>query len=187
MRITDQPQKIKLGTPVTILEAKKQLQIEPEFTADDQHIDLIVSIAIEKIEEDTNSDVYETSNVLEFEPNCQGQVTYEIYQSPLLSFTKLEKLTSDGQSWEEIPVTAYKVKGKFLKIIVEILETIETKRFRATYKTGFSDDEMPKVIKGAALIKIADFWDSERQGYTMNVQPNKAYESLISKHIRNYW
>ena len=180
--ITDIPTKTKTGTPLA--EAKSQLQIETTFTTDDTYIALLVSIAIEKIEADTNSDVLETTNVLLFVPENDFEI-YTICQAPLLSFTSLEKL--NGAAWTDVATTAYEVTTGFSKFDLELLESIEADQFRLTYKTGYAAANIPKVLKGAALIKTSDLFDSERQGYTLNVAANRAYESLISKHIRTYW
>lgn len=184
--ITALPTKTKTGTPVTKAEAKKQLQIETEFTADDTHIELLVSIAIDKAEADTNSDILETTNELIFDIE-RGFQCYTIPQAPFLSFTKLQKLEADGTTWTDIANTEYMVRPGYSLFEIELLESIDTTKLKATYKTGYADADIPKVLKGAILIKTADLFDSERQGYTINVAANKAYESLISKHIRVYY
>lgn len=184
--ITALPTKTKTGTPVTKEEAKKQLQIETEFTADDTHIELLIAIAIEKAEADTNSDILETTNELIFDVE-RGFQCYTIAQAPLLSFTKLQKLEVDGTTWTDIADNAFSVLQSFSSFSIELLENIETTKLKATYKTGYAAPAIPKVLKGAILIKTADLFDSERQGYTMNVAANNAYQSLISKHIRVYY
>lgn len=182
--ITALPTKTKTGTPVTLAEAKKQLQIESTFTADDTFIEMQVGIAIDKVENDTNSDVLETTNVLLFIPE-NGFQCYTIPQAPYLSVTKLEKRI--GATWSEVAATAYQITPGFSKFDLELLESIEADQFRLTYKTGYAAANIPKVLKGAVLLKTSDLFDNERQGYTQNVAPNRAYEALISKHIRTYW
>lgn len=182
--ITAIPKKTKTGTPITLDEAKKQVQIEPDFTADDSYIEMLVGIAIDKIENDTNSDVLETTNELLFVPE-NGFQSYTIPQAPLISVTKLEKRI--GNTWSDVADTAYEVTAGFAKFELTLLENITADQFRLTYKTGYAAADIPKVLKGAALIKTADLFDSERQGYTLNVAANRAYESLISKHIRIYY
>jgi len=182
--ITALPTKTKTGTPVTLAEAKKQVGIEPEFTVDDTYIEMLVGIAIDKIENDTNSDVLETDNVILFVPE-NGFQCYTIPQAPLISVSKLEKRV--GATWSEVATEAYQVTAGFSKFDIELLESITADQFRLTYKTGYVAANIPKVLKGAALLKTSDLFDNERQGYTMNVAANKAYESLISKHIRTYW
>lgn len=182
--ITAIPTKTKTGTPVTKAEAKQQLQIESGFTADDTYIEMLVGIAIDKVENDTNSDVLETTNVLTFVPE-NGFQCYTIPHSPFVSVNKLEKL--NGATWTDVDATAYQVTAGFSKFDLELLESITADQFRLTYKTGYAAANIPKVLKGAVLLKTSDLFDNERQGYTLNVAANKAYESLISKHIRTYW
>lgn len=182
--ITNLPTKTKTGTPVTKAEAKQQLQIESGFTADDTYVEMLVGIAIDKIENDTNSDMLETDNVLLFVPE-NGFQCYTIPQAPLISVSKLEKRV--GLTWSDVDTTAYQVTAGFSKFDLELLESITADQLRLTYKTGYVAANIPKVLKGAALLKTSDLFDNERQGYTLNVAANKAYESLISKHIRTYW
>jgi len=185
--ITAIPTKAKTGNPVTLAEGKEQCNIEPDETAFDNKVTLNIAIAIDKIEADTNSDVLETTNTLEWEPETTGAAVYKIPQAPFLSFTKLQKLEANGTTWTDIAATAYKTEKGFSYFTIETLETIDTTKLKAIYKTGYAAADIPKVLKGAALIKTADLYDSERQGYTLNVAANRAYESLISKHIRVYY
>lgn len=184
--VTALPAKTKTGTPVTVAEGKEQCNIEPEFIAFDAKVTLNIAIAIEKAEADTNSDILETTNVLEFEPE-RGFQFYTIPQAPLLEFSKLQKLEADGVTWTDIVATSYKTEKAFSHFTIELLQSIDTTRLKATYKTGYVAANIPKVLKGAILIKTADLFDSERQGYTMNVAANRAYEGLINKHIRVYY
>lgn len=184
--ITALPTKTKTGTPVTLAEGREQCNIEPDETAFDNKITLNIAIAIDKAEADTNSDILETTNVLEFDVE-RGFQCYTIPHAPFLSFTKLQKLEADGTTWTDVAATAYKTEKAFSTFDIELLESIDTTRLKAIYKTGYAAADIPKVLKGAILIKTADLFDSERQGYTMNVAANRAYESLISKHIRVYY
>jgi len=186
MELLGIPVKTKTGTPITLAEAKAQLQIESNFTADDTYITSLVAIALEKLEADTNSDVLETTNVLEFDLESSAPAMWYINQSPLIEVTKIEKKI--GATWSDIPATDYKVTGHwFSKFLITTLTSIEADQIRITFKTGYLAANMPRVLKGAALIKVADMFTNERQGYTLNVAANTAYQSLISKHVRTYW
>lgn len=185
--ITALPTKTKTGTPVTLAEGKEQCNIEADETAFDNKITLNIAIAIDKAEADTNSDILETTNELIFDHGLLSLSKYTIPQAPLLSFTKLQKLEADGTTWNDVAATAYKTEKAFSTFDIELLESIDTTRLKAIYQTGYAAADIPKVLKGAILIKTADLFDSERQGYTMNVAANRAYESLISKHIRVYY
>lgn len=182
--ISSLPVKTKTGTPITTAEAKKQLEIESTFTADDTYIDTLVAAAIDKLEADTNSDVLETTNVLTFEVENSFQ-SYTVHQAPLISFTKMEKKVSG--SWSDVAEADYQITHGFSKFDIEILTLFDADQIRITYKTGYVAANIPKVLKQAALLKVSDLFDSERQGYTLNVQANRAYEALINKHIRTYF
>lgn len=178
------PVKTKTGTPVTLAEAKAQLRIESVFTADDTLVQSLIAAAIDRVEQDTNSDVLVTDNVLTFEPE-NGFQNYTIYQSPYKAFTKLE-INISG-TWADAADTTFKIEYGFSKIELTMLAAVNADLIRLTYKTGYADADIPKVLKQAILLKVADLYDSERSGYTLNVQANRAYEALISKHIRTYW
>lgn len=184
--ITTLPTKTKTGTPITVDAAKKQLQIEPEFTADDTFIADQIAIAIDKLEADTNSDILETTNTLIFKTE-RGFQCYTIPQAPLLSFTKLEKKITGGD-WSEVATTDYEVTPGFNKFDLELLTNLEADQLKLTYKTGYAAANIPKVLRGAALLKISDLYDNERQGFRpMTVMSHDAYNTLIAKHIRTYW
>lgn len=185
MEISYIPTKTKIGTPITLAEAKAQLQIESNFTADDTYIASLVAIAIDKLEADTNSDVLETTNELVFDLESSAPAMWYINQSPLISVDKIEKKV--GATWSDVSTTDYRVRPWFSKFLITTLVTIEADQIRITFKTGYAAANMPRVLKGAALLKVADLFTNERQGYTLNVAANTAYQSLISKHIRTYW
>lgn len=184
MDITTLPVKTKTGTPITLEEGKKQLQIEAEFTKDDEFITSLIEIAIDKLENDTNSDVLETDNVLTF-PSSAITGPFVIHQAPFLSATKLER--RNGTVWSEIDESNYQVTAGFSKFELELILPVVADQLRFSYKTGYVAADMPKVLKGAAKLKVADLFDNERQGYTLNVAANRAYEALIGKHVRVYW
>ena len=104
------PVKTKTGTPITLDEAKHQLQIEPDFTADDTHIGMLVAIAVDKLENDTNSDVLETTNILTFIPE-NGFQNYTIPQAPFVEVTKLEKQLAG--TWTEVNLSAIEATAGF--------------------------------------------------------------------------
>jgi len=183
--ITALPTKTKTGTPVTKAEAKKQVGIEDNFTADDTYIEMLVGIAIDKVENDTNSDVLETTNELTFVPE-NGFQCYTIPQAPFLELIKLEKL--NGVIWSEVDAEWYAAEAGFHKFELQLLSPIEADKLRLTYKTGYAVANTPKVLKGAVLLKTSDLFDNERQGFRpMTVMSHDAYNTLISKHIRTYW
>lgn len=180
MKIYQTPEKTPTETmPISLDQAKKQVQI-----SDDEDNDVLtgyIETAIELIANDTNSDVLDTSNVLEVDLPYGLQSQYKIYCAPLRAFEKCE--VKNGETYTEIDV---KVTPGFHSFTVETSETVPASAIRFTFATGFTASKFPKVLKQAALIKISDFYDSERQGYTATaVNKNDAYARLIAAHVRH--
>jgi len=174
--------------PVTLAQAKKQCQIETDFTDDDAHITELIEDAIAIIEQNTKSDVLDTTNVLEYEISAEGiQTLYRIMQSPLQSFTKLEAYANNA--YTDVPAASYKVTEGFNNFEVEITGSVSATKLRFTFKTGYETAaKTPKPIKRAALVKVADLFYPERTSYTPG-QPmkNTLYNDLIAPHIRRFW
>lgn len=196
MIIVTPPVRTRTGTIATLAEAKKQLHIETEFTEDDAYITSLISVAIESVEDDTNSDIMDVTNVLTHRIGDGGEsgisLIWQIAQAPFQSFTKLET-SPDGTTYTEVAAADYKVTSNNLFITVELLQPATSNlqlvtHFRLTYKTGYPDASRPTKLKQAALVRITDLFDNERQGYNLNgIIENVAYRRLISKHVRNYW
>lgn len=184
--LSKEPEKEKTGTPVTLAEAKRQLNIEADETDDDAEVQDLIEVAIELVESDTNSDILLTANTLEHTDRDPWQRFIRIMQAPLQAFEKIEQFI-DG-AWEEISSSKYTVLKMYSYISIELDETPQSKALRFTFKTGYEDAKVPKKLKQAILLKVADLFDNERQGYTgSGVTKNDAYPHLISKHIRKYW
>lgn len=173
----------KTGSLVTLAQAKKQLHIESDFTEDDDYITELIEVATEQVEADINSDILDTENTLIVETNFQSLI--QIQQSPLRLFSKLEYF--DGTEWKTVDATDYTTETYFHYFEVEINSQFSCEQLRFTFKTGYTASTYPKLLRHAALLRITDLFDNERQGYLMNVTPNSAYYHLISKHVRKYW
>ena len=180
----------KSGNICTLAEAKKQVQIETADTDDDVLLSILISVAAENIEDDVNSDVLETTNELTYTIGDEHKDTidtiYRIQLSPLISVSKIEKYLSGA--WSDISADDYHVTSNFSSFEVEFLQTITAEKLRFTFKTGYTDATRPLVIKQAALLRVADMYTTERQGYNLNnLVETRAYSRLLAKHARHYW
>lgn len=188
-QITKTPVKVKTGAPITIAEVKAQLNIELTCDIDDALLAALLAAVIESTEGDTNSDILNTVNTLEYELNGSAQSCYQITQAPFKTLTKIEAFNNDA--YADIDPTKYQLKvneDRFLWFTIEFLETVPAEKLKFTFSTGYTDLTTPKVLKQAILIRVADLYDPERQGYTANsIVENKAYNQLISKHKRQYY
>jgi len=178
------------GTICTLAEAKKQVQIETSDTDDDVLLSMLINVAAENVEQDINSDVLETTNEITYvvgdEENEPVDTVYRIQLSPLISVSKVEKYAAGV--WSEIDADLYKVKSNFSSFQIEFLQSVSAEKLRFTFKTGYPDADRPLVIKQAALLRIADMYTTERQGYNLNnLVETRAYSRLLAKHARHYW
>ncbi|WP_159521736.1 head-tail connector protein [Sunxiuqinia indica] len=185
--VSNEPEKTKVASPITLDEAKAQLQIE-DFDNDDDYITGLIDVATELVEDDCNADMLETTNALEVKLNCGFQTLWRIMQAPFLSLTSVE--VYDGTNWTTVEASTYEAEKAFHYFEVEFSSTpagnIEKVRF--TFKTGYTTAKLPKRLKQAVLVKSADMYDTERQSYNLNnLAENKTYERLIAKHRRRNW
>lgn len=174
----------KTGSLVTLAQAKKQLHIETDFTDDDDYIEELIEVATEQVEGDINSDILDTENELEVEVTYAPRM--QVMQSPMRTFSKLERYWDD--TWEEISSDDYTVEKYFHYFTVEFDEQFECEKLRFTFKTGYTSSTYPTILRHAALLRITDLFDNERQGYRpAHIVESTAYKHLISKHVRKYW
>lgn len=185
--ISDIPVKTKTSTPISVAEAKAHLNLDVTFTADDTLIETLIDTVIEMAEQDINADILSTSNVLTYDLKYLGMTTlYRINSAPCSAVSKIEYY--NGSSWVTINSSKYTVAYGFHWVEIEFEETYSAEQLRFTYATGYADANIPKTIKQACLIKLADLYDTERQGYSStSIQKNNAYQALLTKHIRNYY
>lgn len=193
--INTTPEQIKTGAVATLDEVKAQLNIPVDFTDDDDTLDLLLDTAVESVEGDTHSDILDTANVLEHDLTANKydaeavSVPRLIYinQAPVKTLSKIE--TFDGTTWTEVSATAYNVNTLFNRAEIRCFDTLEAKKIRFTFTTGYTDAKRPKRLKQAVILKAADLFDTERSNYvvgTITADMN-VYTRLISKHIRTYW
>ena len=188
-QIKKTPTKVKAGDPVSIAEVKAQLNIELADTCDDDLLALLLSVAIESVENDTNSDILNTVNTLEYKTENGVQSCYSIFQAPLKTLTKIEAY--NGVSYSDIDSSKYELEineNRFLWFTINFLESVTAERLKFTFSTGFTDLTTPKILKQAILLRCTDLYDPERSSYSMNnIVETKAYNQLIYKHKRQYY
>lgn len=191
LKLSTEPTKTKTGTIATTDELKRQLNIPEHFDDDDTILSDLLDVATEQVESDTNSDIMDTANVLEYTFNKNGnsaQVPTDIYinQAPARSVDKIE--IDNGSGYAEVSTADYSVTIEHSRIEIYFKTTQNAVKIRFTFTTGYTDAKRPKKLKQAALLKAADLFDPERAGYTTTaLAENKAYNRLIAKHIITYW
>jgi uncharacterized phiE125 gp8 family phage protein len=190
------PEKTKTGTVASLTELKAQLNIPDEFTDDDTILTALLAAAVESVEDDTRSDLLDTTNVLTHDL-IATQYTADtvavprliyINQAPVRAITKVE-ISTDGNTWTTIAATAYSVRFMFNRVEVRLFDSATAIQIRFTFTSGYTDLLRPKRLKQATILKAADLFDTERSNYIVGapVFDAKTYAALIVKHVRTYW
>lgn len=185
------PVKTKTGTVATVDELKRQLNIPIEFDDDNTILADYLAAAVETVENDTNSDILETVNVLThtLALDYSAQPIHpliHINQAPVSAVSKIEKYNAG--TWSDIPATDYKIEIEFNRVVIQFNTSHTAEKVRFTFATGYADAARPKQLKQAVILKAADMYGSERSNYaTTAIADIQTYARLISKHVRTYW
>ncbi len=169
-------------TLVTLTKAKAHLNVDPDFKLDDQLILDKVEDAISIVEGDTGREIIPTKNIIEFiefSNHC-----WTINESPFLEILSL-KGTIDDVEGELVDGEDFKIKknNSYFEIIFEGIKTFD--KLTVEFKTGYSSDSLPRELRAAVLVKVADLYDIERTSTTsgLNFRDIRTYDRLIGNYI----
>ena len=173
--------KEKLEPVVTLEQAKKQLNVDEEYTADDTHIVSLIHAATGAAEAYTASDVAITKNTLEY-IKYEGELLL-IDEAP---FHSMVEITADGNV---IDPADYEIQIKHTEFVIKFSEKQRCEdRLIVTFLTGWRADDAPPEIVAAILVKVNDLYDVERTSYTINqFKDNKTFERLLNGRVINRW
>ena len=172
---------------VTLAELKQQLNVEEEFTDDDQLLETLLGTAVEAIENMINGHIQHKEMIQEIDLSKGSYFFFPI--APLLSIENIKAMNPENQQWETVSVI-YELEEMHngFSINFKSLPSYIPSKIQITYEVGYSSNEIPKPLKQAILIQAADFYDSERSGYTASgLQKTNLIERLVSSYIRTYW
>jgi hypothetical protein len=167
--------KNKGANPITLSETKTHLQIEEDYTSDDEYVTSLIDVATQLAEDYCGADLLPTENTM---------VVFEFYGQELvvedgnyLSGLTITGTTTDFDVYENI--SSFRVVfNDFIGKNANYQDDLD-QNLTLHYWTGFSS--MPVVVKHAIKIKVADLYDMERNGYTTNTyKTNDVFGQLLS-------
>lgn len=188
--LTKAPDKTKTAnTWVTNADVKKQLNIEPDFTDDDDYIDTLIEVAYESVEDDCNADFSDTENELIYNIETSLDRIIRICQAPLRVFTKLEYKLDSETEYHTLDTAKFKVETGFHWFTIELLEIPNADTIKFTFLTGYTNTTYPKKLRQAVVLKSAELFDTERSSYVVGTISSNinTYQALIAKHQRKYF
>ena len=177
--------KQRIEPVVTLEQAKKQLNVDNDFTDDDTHIAFLIESATGAAEDYIGRDIALTHNTLKVYDFAGSE--FAVRESPFVSVEKITIL-KDGQE-SEVPEDKYKVYVGHNQFKVEFDEALEADEMVVEFITGYSADSAPAQLVNAILVKLASLYDVERSNYSFGVafKDTEAFEKLLSGHVNTVW
>jgi uncharacterized phiE125 gp8 family phage protein len=171
--------------PITLDQAKKQLEIASSDSTHDSQLQMMIAEARQQWERDTDSICcYQTWRV-RYGSFYDG---FGLPKSPIQSITTIKYYDSSNvlQTWAS---TEYQLHGSNIRLGYQKLIPAYALRWDAweyTYRCGYSQDGalVPAIAKRAMLLLVGYYFDANRGD---NDRPNdmRAYEALVTKFMRS--
>lgn len=173
--------KEKLDYPISLSEAKRHLNISEADDSDDGYIMDCLYSAVNDIEGYIGKDIAYTKN-----EQILRDFTGSVIELEIGNFLDVESIKSLDDPNVEYEVDY--VKQYPNSIIIILKEEVSDDLF-ITYYSGYNVDEtIPFKMKRAILIRVGDFYDVERQSYTMGnyTNTNAAYKLVNSYKLTKF-
>jgi uncharacterized phiE125 gp8 family phage protein len=176
-----------VSEPITLAEAKKQLELSPTDTAHDAQLSLLIQAAREQWEADTDSAcLTQTWKVTaeEFDDD-------EIYlpKRPVQSITHV-KYYDSGDVLQTLSTSVYDLDQSCRAVRLKNLQVwpAVSDRWDAitiTYVAGYTQSYLvPAIAKQAMLLLVGYYFDANRGDNDRN-NDQRAYEALVTKFMRS--
>ena len=172
---------------MTLLQAKKQLEIASTDTAHDNQLQLLIQAAREQWEHDTDSCVLTQTLTCTAEYLCDG---IEIPKRPIQSITSIKYYdTSNVQ--QTLSTAVYSLDAPRRQIRLKYLQSWPDNLDRwdsilITYVAGYTTvGNVPAIAKQAILLLIAHYFENRDMLLNVAMEQVKAYEMLVRRYQRS--
>lgn len=196
--------KRNLSLPITVEEAKRQVNLEPEFIEDDVLIEKYIKSAERFCSGILGSDIAETEVTHKITNYLGG--TIRIKEYPLMSIISIKYYdltttiipgtgsgTGPGSEDEIIPTERiigsdeYSILEDQFYFDLTLPSDIggENHKLEIKYKTGNLKEDIQPDIISAIEIKVATLYDHEREGYSdYKLKDNRSIQNLLAPYMR---
>ena len=184
MRTYEVIKKINVSLPITVLDAKKQLNLEADFVEDDDLITRFIRSAERYCSGIIGCDISVTTVTHKISNFLGG--TIRVKENPLKSMTSVTHISSDGIT-TVISADDYKLYESqyFFDITLPVEYGGDGETIIMVYDTGVVNSEIPEDILNAIHVKVATLYDHEREDYSdYKLKSNRAISGLLSPYIR---
>ena len=150
---------------ITLAEAKAQLKLEADFTAEDDLIQMYIDAAIINCENYTNTSLNEAKFIVQTTTQFENNLKLNV--SPVQSIDSITYKDTD-ENPQTLDPALYELKpyDKFQSIIYftdfENIPEVTEGSIEIAITTGYTAATLPLVIKQAAMLTIGGFYENRQ-------------------------
>lgn len=173
--------------PITLAEAKKQLELSPTDTSHDDHLTALIQAVREQFEHDTDSAVLTQTLSVTYE-NLRDDEIY-LPRRPVQSITHI-KYYDSSNTLQTIESSVYSLDKPESAVRLNYLQLwpVPIDRWDAvivTYVTGYpSVAAVPQLYKQAMKLMLAHYFENRDQLLSEAMQTVPAYEAIVRRFMR---
>lgn len=171
--------------PVTLSEAKKQLEIASSDTSHDTHLTALIGAAREQWEHDTDSvTCFQTLRLRV----ASFYDRFKLLKSPIHSITSIQYYDGNN-TLQTLSASLYQLHVDEIRLAYQVTLPSVASRWDAwaiTYKAGHSQDgqSVPEAARAAILMLIAHYFENRDMLMSEALQSMRPYEMLVRKFMR---
>lgn len=191
-RVIDTAPSIRVKTqpaiePITMEEAKKQLEIAGSDSAHDEHIDRLIGAVREEWEQDTSVATI-TQTIEHIQPRWQACIRLTV--RPVQSITSVKYLDSD-EAEVTVDSSSYSldVARRLLRFKGDYTVPVTSSEWNAwqiEYLAGYGDtiNEVPQMDRSAMLLLLGYRFENRDMMANELIFNRTAYEAMVAKRMR---
>ena len=171
--------------PITLSEAKKQLEIASNDTSHDLHLSALIQSAREQWEHDIDGVTCFQTLRLRVANWTDG---FSLPKSPIHSITSIQYF--DGaNTLQTLSSSIYQLHGSDVRIAyLQVLPGTSARwdAWTINYKCGYSEDgsKVPAIAKSAMLLLIGHYFENRDMLMSEAMQTMRPYEALVRRFMR---
>jgi len=186
MRLFEVKKRKVIGSPISLEQAKNQMNLELTFTEDDSLIQGFIDTSEQRCSGIIKGSIFKTEVTHSIKNYFSGKLI--VKESPLISIISVSVYDKDDN---EILLTEddYLVEEDQYEFYIEILpeKLLQNTKVVLKYLTGYEDSEVPSIMIQAILINTTTLYDNERSDYIdYRSKANRSIYNLLSPHIIQY-
>lgn len=174
--------------PITLAEARKQLELSQSDTAHDDHLTLLIQAAREQWEHDTDSCCFTQTWRVTLPYFCDDEIS--LPKRPIQSITSITYYDASNAS-QTLSTSIYALDSAARKVRLNSLQNWPTTydRFDAvtvTFVCGYTTvGSVPAIHKQAMKLLIGHYFENRDMIMSEALQSMPAYEALVARFMRS--